>query len=165
MTLTDIYEKNSNGGSKEHHPSAKSVDNQSKRNAPNQTPNLKQGVNKRLCSFRFVSNGVQDQRKVIRDEAVAAPLREKSNGKDDKEAVSVARCLEKSEVGSCLGRLRLKSERFSDLSNFQSYDGVLGVASGVVLCDEGMCALDAIFRNKPTRRFFNAPAQEQLDHA
>ena len=46
----------------------------------------------------LVADRVQNQREVVRDEAIAAPLGEEANGEDDEKSPAVARRLEEGQI-------------------------------------------------------------------
>ena len=112
----------------------------------------------------LVAYGIEDEREVVGDESIAGPLGEEADGKDDREAQSVAFGLEEGCVGGAAIGLVFQADGGADLLELDNHDGVAGVRVPVVPADDVARFVDAVFGHQPSGRLDDPEEAEDLDH-
>jgi hypothetical protein len=124
---------------------------------------LQDTVDEKLLSLALDSDTVQNLGEVVRDKTVTGPLREEGDGNNDPHSLKVTPGLEQREVGRSSLGLLFESQSFLDFLVLEFDEGIVRVASTVVLSDNVNSFLISTVVDEPSRGLGDKVDEDELD--
>lgn len=130
--------------SHEEHSSTKTIHKQSRGRRPNQVPDLEACGDEGLIIDGSDADGVEDDGQVVRNHAVARPLRESSQTNADEQAMAVARGSPQISPSRVLLSFLLGLDGLLDLCHFEFDQRASDVAASVKASQVLACFIDTV---------------------
>lgn len=101
---------------------------------------------------------------VVREEGIAAVLRNDAERDQDGEAPAIAAGADEVKVAGRMGQLLLDAHRLLDLAELELHGGVVTVAAAVVLGEDVQRLLVPVLHHQVPRRLRDPPDEHDLDY-
>lgn len=161
--LHDEEEEHANGGGDEEKTTTDLVNKGGGDESPSQVPDLKDTVDEELVSAVGNTDSFQNCVEVVRDETIAGPLGEESDGNDDAHTLAVSGGGKQGLPANLLGHRLVEVDGVLDLFIFVLDQRILVVSVGVIVGEGLQGLLVATLADEPTWGLGGEPDEAYLD--
>lgn len=151
-------------GGQEKRTTTKLVDRESEADSNAPIPDGETAVDLELGVGICDTNSIHDILEVVRDEAVARPLREQTGSHDQQESVAVTPGGDELPPAGAPGRVGLELDGLLDLLVLELDERVGGITVGMVLGKDLQGLLWLVLGHEPTGRLGDHPQSGELDN-